>query len=193
MRLAPALVAVAALEAARSPAADAAANIVPTQAPPPGEALSYYCSWYAQNYALCDTGHTGGDVYVFGPHHRSQLQAEAGAAPGPPPGIKNVFLNTSLIVEACETTAPGSAEPVGRQKWVANADGSLTNALLGGYATVYKCEWQPPRVPPPGHGRPMYVSKDADDTCGGLNQRFSINSNGTITSMLDSNWGPAAP
>jgi hypothetical protein len=103
----------------------------------------------------------------------------------PPPGIQNVFLNTSLIVEPCETTAPGSAEPVGRQKWISNADGSLTNAFIGGFATVYKCERQPPRVPPPGHGRPLYVSKDADDTCGGLNQRFSINDNGTITSVLD--------
>ena len=66
----------------------------------------------------------------------------------------------------------GGSEPVGKQKWVHNADGSLTNALFGGFATVYKCERQPPRVPPPGHGRPLYLSKDSDVSCGGLNQQI---------------------
>ena len=184
MLAAGAAAATAAAAAARSPGTTAV-NLVPTAAPKPGEVLSYYCSWYAQNYATCDSGHAGGDVFVFGPRNHSQAAAPSTSTTAAaremaavPPATKGVFLNTSLIVEACKTA--GGAEPVGRQKWVANADGSLTNAFVGGFATVYRCERQLPANPPPGHGRPLYVSKDADDTCGGVNQRFSINANGSV-------------
>ena len=156
-------------------------NLVPPN--PPREVFSYYCSWYAQNYATCDSGHAGGDIYVFGPNKTNTEEIDKRApifAEEHPPlseGV-SVVLDKSLVVEDC-------VEGDEKQHWVLNADGSLNQGSGGGFAGVYNCEIAPPKSEQAGHGRPLIVYPGADPTCGGRNQRFSINPNGTITTVLD--------
>jgi len=86
----------------------------------------------------------------------------------------NLPAGSSVLVAKCDGTAD--------QKWTWNSNGTVQQVSTGRFLDIAGCRRTPDH---PAPGPAIVAFTGTDPACKGLNQRFRMNTNGSITNALD--------